>query len=450
MTDKQLFRRLRSQLAVVYTGVMGVILLLCGYTAHVVMERAFSRTVDRELQVLAATVGDKLKMTLQLPGKLSGDAEKILPGICLVNRPCLVVSANTGLLKLLNQGYYLRLLDTSGNAIASIGDNPHRFPANLHLDHSYDVRDSRGQLYHLHLMPLANKSGSLWGYLEIGRSVQRLNDYMHSLHLLLFMGVPLTLISIGGASWWLAGLAMTPIQRSYAQIQQFTADAAHELRTPIAASQIIVETALKEPELATPASQQVLQALHRQVKRLGDLTQDLLLLSRLEHQSLDLPLDVQTTQICLNELIQDVEEELIPVALASQVSLNIHIPIEVLYICGNESQMYRLLINLVSNGIKYTQKGGKITIQLQQDGNRAIIAVKDTGIGIAASDLPHIFDRFYRVNVDRSRQSGGSGLGLAIASAIIYAHGGKLKVESNLGQGSIFTVVLPLASITSK
>jgi signal transduction histidine kinase len=90
------------------------------------------------------------------------------------------------------------------------------------------------------------------------------------------LGVPLTVVTIGAASWWLAGLAMRPIQKYYSQIQQFTADAAHELRTPIAAIRTIVETALTEPELSKPVSQQVLQALHRQIKRLGDLTQDLL------------------------------------------------------------------------------------------------------------------------------------------------------------------------------
>jgi signal transduction histidine kinase len=190
--------------------------------------------------------------------------------------------------------------------------------------------------------------------------------------------------------------------------------------------------------LSKPASQQVLQALHRQVKRLGDLTQDLLLLSRLEHDNADF-----STFICLNELIQDVEEELISVALASHISLSINIPKEAIYIRGNESQMYRLLINLVSNGIKYSSAGGIVNIELLLDGNWIVITVKDTGVGIATSDLPHIFNRFYRVNSDRSRQSGGAGLGLAIALAIVRAHGGKLKVESHLGMGSTFKVILP-------
>jgi signal transduction histidine kinase len=446
MPNNRLFYRMRSQLAVAYAGVMGVILLLCGYAAHVVMERAFSRAVDREINILAVAIDDKLKMALQAPGKLSLDAQQLLPGLCPLNQDCLPGSGNAGFWKLSTQGYYLRLLDISGNAmpwqplcgIASIGDRPNRFAPNPHLDHSYDAKDSQGKLYHLHLIPLKNESGNLWGYLQIGRSLQNLNDYMHSLHLLLFLGVPLTVVTIGGASWWLAGLAMRPIQQSYVQIQQFTADAAHELRTPIAAARTIVETALTEPELLTPQSQEVLQALHRQVKRLGDLTQDLLLLSRLEHDNLDF-----STCICLNELIQDVEEELIPLALASQISLSINIPKEANYVTGNESQMYRLLINLVSNGIKYSSAGGIVNIELIPDGNWTTINIKDTGVGIAASDLPHIFNRFYRVNSDRSRQSGGAGLGLAIALAIVRAHGGKLKAESHLGMGSTFKVVLP-------
>jgi signal transduction histidine kinase len=120
MPNNHLFYRMRSQLAVVYAGVMGVILLLCGYTAHVVMERAFTRTVDREINILAVAVDDKLKMALQAPGKLSLDAQQLLPGLCFLNQDCLPGSGNAGFWKLSTQGYYLRLLDISGNAIAQI------------------------------------------------------------------------------------------------------------------------------------------------------------------------------------------------------------------------------------------------------------------------------------------------------------------------------------------
>jgi len=275
----------------------------------------------------------------------------------------------------------------------------------------------------------------LWGYLQVGRSIQRLNDYMNSLHWLLGLGVPFSMILIGGAGWWLAGLAMRPIEKSYQQLQKFTADAAHELRTPITSLQTIVET--------NSINQETQKALERQIKRLVTLTQDLLLLSRVESGLQEAKLQ----EICLNDLVADVEEELMPVAMNAQVLLSSNIPIEsYLYIQGNEGQIYRMLLNLVSNAIKYTPESGEVIINLTTNDHQGLITIKDTGIGIPTSDIPHIFNRFYRVNADRSRHTGGSGLGLAIALAIVQTHKGKLEVESSINHGSTFTVILPLFS----
>jgi signal transduction histidine kinase len=284
-------------------------------------------------------------------------------------------------------------------------------------------------------MPLKIKGNQLWGYLQVGRSIQRLNDYMNSLHWLLGLGVPFSMILIGGAGWWLAGLAMRPIEKSYQQLQKFTADAAHELRTPITSLQTIVET--------NSINQETQKALERQIKRLVTLTQDLLLLSRVESGLQEAKLQ----EICLNDLVADVEEELMPVAMNAQVLLSSNIPIEsYLYIQGNEGQIYRMLLNLVSNAIKYTPESGEVKINLTTNDHQGLITIKDTGIGIPTSDIPHIFNRFYRVNADRSRHTGGSGLGLAIALAIVQTHKGKLEVESSINHGSTFTVILPLFS----
>jgi len=275
----------------------------------------------------------------------------------------------------------------------------------------------------------------LWGYLQVGRSIQRLNDYMNSLHWLLGLGVPFSMILIGGAGWWLAGLAMRPIEKSYQQLQKFTADAAHELRTPITSLQTIVET--------NSINQETQKALERQIKRLVTLTQDLLLLSRVESGLQEAKLQ----EICLNDLVADVEEELMPVAMNAQVLLSSNIPIEsYFYIQGNEGQIYRMLLNLVSNAIKYTPESGEVKINLTTNDHQGLITIKDTGIGIPTSDIPHIFNRFYRVNADRSRHTGGSGLGLAIALAIVQTHKGKLEVQSDVNNGSTFTVILPLFS----
>ena len=284
-------------------------------------------------------------------------------------------------------------------------------------------------------MPLKIKGNQLWGYLQVGRSIQRLNDYMNSLHWLLGLGVPFSMILIGGAGWWLAGLAMRPIEKSYQQLQKFTADAAHELRTPITSLQTIVET--------NSINQETQKALERQIKRLVTLTQDLLLLSRVESGLQEAKLQ----EICLNDLVADVEEELMPVAMNAQVLLSSNIPIEsYFYIQGNEGQIYRMLLNLVSNAIKYTPESGEVIINLTTNDHQGLITIKDTGIGIPTSDIPHIFNRFYRVNADRSRHTGGSGLGLAIALAIVQTHKGKLEVQSDVNNGSTFTVILPLFS----
>lgn len=438
-----LFNRSRLQLAAAYAAVMGSTLLICGYTTHILIAQAFTRTLDRELEVLGRLFDDKFKILLKIPGKLPVNTQKLFPELCIPKQDCSPIIKSKNILKLLEQGYYIRLLTPKGDVIAVIGNNYNRFPNQAKLVYSYDIKDIDGEIYHFHLIPLQTDNQKLWGYLQVGRSVQRLNDYMNTLHWLLLIGVPGAMVLIGGAGWWLAGLAIFPIKQSYEQIQQFTTDAAHELRTPIAATQLIVETALENPLFANSVYQQTLQSLDRQIKRLGELTGDLLLLSRLEYRSQPLKIE----QICVNNLVEDIEEELMPVAMAAQISLASQIQTNaMLYIEGDKAQIYRLLMNLISNGINYTPANGKVIITLKSEHNQAIILVKDTGIGIAESDIAHIFDRFYRVNTDRSRNTGGSGLGLAIAKAITQTHKGRLQVHSIVNQGTTFSLTLPLFS----
>jgi len=259
--------------------------------------------------------------------------------------------------------------------------------------------------------------------------------------LCLVLGLLIAMAMIIAASWWLSGLAMQPIYQSYRQIQQFTADAAHELRTPLAATGATVESALLMPQIDEEETRDILQTIQRQNHRLTTLVVDLLILARLDKQAEKLQLET----CCLNDIISDLVEEFAAMANIAEVKLTSSIEVhQPLNIVANSDQLYRLFSNLIVNGIQYTTRGGKVKVFLNRNEFNAIIKVQDTGIGIPKNELPRIFDRFYRVNSDRSRSSGGSGLGLAIVQAIVQAHKGKLNVQSELGKGSTFTIQLPL------
>jgi signal transduction histidine kinase len=186
---------------------------------------------------------------------------------------------------------------------------------------------------------------------------------------------------------------------------------------------------------------ETLKTVNRQNLRLSKLVSDLLLLSRMDQQEVSL----KPGLCCLNDIISDVEEEIAGLALASGVNLTTEVRVkQPLKVKGNEEELYRLVFNLVSNGIQYTPAGGEVTLILDASDRYAIIQVQDTGIGIHPQDLNRIFDRFYRVNSDRARHTGGSGLGLAIAQAIAKTHHGNIQVQSELSQGSLFTIRLPI------
>jgi len=136
-------------------------------------------------------------------------------------------------------------------------------------------------------------------------------------------------------------------------------------------------------------------------------------------------------------------EEMSELATASEIHLTNQVPASEIYVLGNESQLYRLVSNLIANAIQYTPPQGSVHISLDTHDHTAIISIKDTGIGIPKTEQNRIFDRFYRVDGDRDRKTGGTGLGLAIARAIGHQHQGQISLQSEIDQGSLFTVQLP-------
>ena len=440
MHQNRLFNRTRIQLTVTYAIVIGLITLLSGGAIHLVMVRAFARTVDRELNTLAGTVHDTLEAILQQPEIVDPVAMNLLPGLCVVGKECSPTKPDSKIAELIQkQGYCLRLLNLKGQQIATLGAKHHQFTDEIPTMHWKTIIDDRGERYHIHTLQLKTTNNKDWGYLQVAQSFDRLDEYMSSLHLILIFGIPLAMLLIGGTSWWLSGLAMQPIYHSYQQIQQFTADAAHELRTPLAVTRIAVESAL-DVEVIEPETRNNLEIAQRQIRHLTHLAEDLLWLSRLEAKQL--PLRLQTC--CLNDLVSDLEEELAPLAIANSIDLRLEILVnQPLYIVGDPDRLYRSISNLINNAIQYTPADGVVNIRLESSERNAIVTIQDNGIGIAAEDLLHIFDRFYRVQADRSRNTGGTGLGLAIVKAIVQAHHGNIQVSSQLDLGSKFIVNLP-------
>ncbi len=461
MNQNRLFLLTRTRLALWYAVVMGVILSLSGFGVYRAIAHAHWVAVDRELESVAGTLHDSLELKLKQPGRLEPIVVQLLPDLCVTGDRCFpqpqpgrsndascAVSIDSTappprhLLSVISQGnYYLRLLDRSGCLIAVAGQLPESVQFTLTAQQWQILKDASGTRYQQISLLLHTSNQRDWGYMQVGRSLKDFDDYLATVRWILFLGLPITMGLVGVSSWWLAGRAMQPIYQSYRQIQQFTADAAHELRTPLAATQATVESALLMPYLDESEARDILKTIERQNRRLTQLVADLLLLARLERQ----PMPVRRQPCCLNDIVSDLVEELAALAIASGVTLTsevrVHKPLNVI---GEEEQLYRLVSNLIVNALQYTPSDGQVTVVLDCSDHHALIHIQDMGIGISRQEQMRIFERFYRVNSDRSRASGGSGLGLAIAQAIVQAHQGSIQVQSELGKGSTFTIRLPL------
>jgi two-component system, OmpR family, sensor kinase len=260
-------------------------------------------------------------------------------------------------------------------------------------------------------------------------------------------------LALDGTSEELTRLARTlndmmgRLETSFGALRRFTADASHELKTPLTVLRADVERAMSAGSAGSNTTEQMvaLEEALRETRRMADLVDSLLTLARADEGRLDLVRE----RIDLEPLAREVYET--AVILGEDAGITVSMPVlEPVVVMGDPERLRQLFMNLVMNAIKYTPNGGRIDISLSQRLQGATFTVRDTGIGIAASDLPYIFERFWRADRVRSRgaERGGWGLGLAIGQYIAQAHGGTLTVTSRLGRGSVFTVTLPDIAVT--
>lgn len=446
MNNYSLFHRSRLRLALWYAGVMGTILSVSSFGMYRFLIQSNWIAIEREIEAIAGTLHDSLEPILPASEEPATILQRILPELCLVGQPCnidptLIQRHTTGISD--RSTYYIRLFDDRGKLLAFSPNQPSSLPKTLNQTPWQTFRATNGVRYHQFTTILhsanATTAYSSWGYLQIGRTLEPFDAEVKRIQWILAIGLPIISIVVVFSSWWLSGLAMQPIYQSYQQQQQFTANAAHELRSPLASLLATVEAMLRILPSNPQEIETMLDRVEKQGRRLSNLIADLLFLSSLEQNSLAKPWQL----CCLNDLVRDLTEEFLELAIASEIDLSCQVPDEEIYVLGNPSQLYRLVSNLIVNAIQYTLAPGLVTVSLALRDRFASIAVKDTGIGIPRAEQTRIFDRFYRVNSDRSRKTGGTGLGLAIAQAIVHHHQGEIAVKSELGTGSLFTIDLP-------
>jgi heavy metal sensor kinase len=379
---------------------------------------------------------------------------------------------------------FARVFDASG-AVTFDNGAPPGAPAAIQavLDGNSVTRsfDVRGGKFRSRLIPIRRDS-EVGGVLEVARSEDDIRDTLRTLLLILGISYPAALVVASFGGVFLAGRALSPVDRltqmarrisaedlgkrldlqlpddevgrlartfdemiarldeAFARQRQFTADASHELRTPLTAMKGQVEVALSKPR-DVAAYQQVLQAVNEDVDRMIRLVGSLLTLARADAGQLPLARE----SIDVRSLVASAVEQVRPLAEERRIALNTE-PGSQLHVAVDEDLMLQLLLNLLDNAIKYTPTGGQVTLDWDAKNGQVELSVHDTGPGIGSEDLPHVFDRFYRVDKARSRAEGGAGLGLAISRWIAQAHRGDIVVRSTPGQGATFTVRLPIGN----
>jgi heavy metal sensor kinase len=230
------------------------------------------------------------------------------------------------------------------------------------------------------------------------------------------------------------------LENSVAQMKQFTASISHELRTPLTVLRGETEVALLEAHSAEDY-RRLLSSQLEEFDKLTRMINDLLILANAEAG------EIQWAEqnVDLSALATSLAEQLEPVAASKDIEIKTD-AVPNIYVCGDASWLERVVLNLLDNSIKFTPNGGQIQLRVASENDQAVLRVEDKGMGISPEALPHVFDRFYRAEPSRSKRIPGVGLGLALARWIVEKHRGRITAESRLGQGTCFTVCLPLVT----
>ncbi len=493
---------IRVQLTLWYTAIFALLILLFCLIFYTTLEAFLASGVDFALQLRAQQIAggissENSKIVIQdVTGELPGLDATATPGEQGTGTTETIQtggSTNTGQQGAqsdVNIGTLVRMLDVKGNtryispAFLALTLPPASFTQPLHGESwQGTVTAHNGQAVRVYSVALSD-NGKVFGVLQVGESLAQLTATLQSITIALLVITPFVLLLGALGSYWLAKRAFRPIlhltrtareikagdlhrrvpvphtrdevydlaltlnemigrlDQAFTQQRRFVADASHELRTPVTVIRSITDVALEEP-LGLAEYHDVLRDINAETERLGVLINDLLVLARADEEQM--PLDREPVRLDL--LAFDVAATMEPLAIERGIELQVR-TIEPATVSGDTARLIQVFMGLVDNALTYTNAGGTVALGVEARGAVACLTVRDTGIGIAEEDVPSIFERFYRADPARSRAAGGSGLGLSIAHWVIQAHDGSITVESQVGQGSTFTVTLPLVPST--
>jgi len=468
-----LFKTIKFKMTLWYVAILGIILSCFSLFLYLTMADSLSKGVDNKIRTMAEIVVSSTRSPLGA-GTSMADLDQIM-------------TERFGIRPL---GRFIQILDESGR----IGDKS----TNLRdVEIPISVRTmkaaSKGVItfetvqvmgkYSLRVvtMPIIENE-KMVGIVQVGSSLEGVEEALHQLLLILFIAVPAALLIASAGGLFLANKALRPVdaitqiarrigsgdlsqririkrvndelgrlastfnemigklEKSFRQVKRFTADASHELKTPLTILRGEVEVGLKKKR-GLKEYQQILASNLEEIGRMSRIVEDLLTLSRADMGELIM----EREEIELSALAREVWEDLQLLAKKKRIQLkfmdNGFTRVE-----GDPLFLRQLILNLTENGLKYTRPGGQVAVRVKGYRDQGVVRllVTDTGVGIPQKDLKRIFDRFYRVDGARSRETGGTGLGLSICQWIAHAHEGRIAVESKVGKGSTFTVTLPM------
>jgi heavy metal sensor kinase len=457
---------IRIRLTAWYFAVLAVVLSAFGITAYVEMRHSIRQTVDEELQIRAEGVHQLIERTIQ-----RGATQDLPEG--------------------LREHTELR----AGGALLQVSDEQGNWLYRSKVMSDYGVPrpvtiPKRATEYLGRDVPLRiwSEKVAVGGESYLIQSAFEMDDFYEALDhfaLLLYISIPLLLLFAAGGGYWISSLALAPVDRialtarnisaqnlssrlevpqtrdelqrlsetlngmlarleaAFKKITQFTADASHELRTPVAVMRTRAELSLRKARSADEYRDVIAEVL-AELEKTSGLIEQLMFLARADSGAETL----HFTATNVAEVLREACHQGVALAEAKQIAFQEQIPTGSMWIQGDATSLRRLFLILIDNAVKYTPGGGQVEVSLQRNGHYAIAEVRDTGIGISDADLPNVFERFYRADKARTRELGGVGLGLSIGRWITEVHAGTVEVRSSPGRGSTFQIRLPLADVS--